>query len=579
MLIQRRQPITGLAERPLASHAVLQRIYRQRGVTDVAELDYQFSRLPPPQSMRGMTEAVALLEHALCVQQRILVVGDFDADGATSTAVAVRGLRLLGARQVDFLVPNRFAYGYGLTPEIVALAREKQPDLLVTVDNGIASLDGVALAQQWGMRVLVTDHHLPGARLPTADAIVNPNQPSCTFQDKSLAGVGVMFYVLLALRAQLRSVGWFVEQQIAEPNLANLLDLVALGTVADVVPLSPLNRILVHQGLLRIRARQCCVGIQALAAVAKRELSRVVANDLGFHLAPRLNAAGRLNDMRDGIQCLLTDDASVAGLLATELDTLNRERRLIEADMHSTAMTDPVLQYWASMDAALLPRSLCLYNSGWHQGVIGILASRLRERFHRPAIVFADANEDEIKGSARSISGLHIRDALDHIASTNPHVLSRFGGHAMAAGLTIRREYFDDFLVLFEQEVQCWLDDSDLQAVLLSDGELTAAELNLELAELLRNAGPWGQRFPEPLFDGVFVVQHQKLVSEKHLRLRLSLPSQDGTALDAIAFGVDTAQWPAPDVRQVRIAYSLDVNEYNGLRKVQLLVRHIEAWN
>lgn len=575
MQIQRRQAVAGAVLQPNV-HPVLQRIYQHRGVTTAAELDYRLQQLPSPSLLHGMSAAVDLLVDALQTQQRILVVGDFDADGATSTAVALRGLRLLGAQQVDFLVPNRFAYGYGLTPEIVELARAQQPDLLITVDNGIASLEGVAAARKAGMRVLVTDHHLPGAQLPQADAIVNPNQPGCTFPDKSLAGVGVMFYVLLALRAHLREAGWFVAQDRNEPNLACLLDLVALGTVADVVPLSPLNRTLVQQGLLRIRAKQCCAGIEALAVVARRDITRTVSSDLGFHLAPRLNAAGRLDDMRDGIHCLLTDDPEVATMLAAQLDTLNRERRNIEADMHNTAMADPVLLHWASMDAALLPRSLCLYHPDWHQGVIGILASRLRERFHRPAIVFADATTTEIKGSARSVPGLHIRDALDHIASTYPHILSRFGGHAMAAGMTIRREHFDDFVALFEQEVQCWLDDTDLQAVLLSDGELSSAELSLELAEVLRSAGPWGQRFPEPLFDGVFTVQQQKLLSEKHLKLRLSVPGQGNPTLDAIAFGVDTAQWPAPDAQRVRVAYTLDVNEYNGLRKVQLLVRHIE---
>lgn len=558
-------------------HPVLQRVYLHRGITLASELDYHLKHLPAPDAMLGMSAAVGLLIEALQTQQRILVVGDFDADGATSTAVALRGLRALGARHVDFLVPNRFTYGYGLTPEIVALACERRPQLLITVDNGISSIEGVAVAKAAGMRVLVTDHHLPGRVLPAADAIVNPNQPGCPFPDKSLAGVGVMFYVLLALRARLRAMDWFATQQVPEPNLAQLLDLVALGTVADVVPLSRLNRTLVQQGLLRIRAGQCCQGVRALADVSGRALPRLVSSDMGFALAPRLNAAGRLDDMSAGIQCLLTDDPDAARRAAVELDQLNRERRGIEVDMQSTAMSDPLLQHWAKMDEADLPRSLCLYNPNWHQGVIGILASRLRERFHRPAIVFADASDTEIKGSARSVSGLHMRDALDRVAVMRPDILSRFGGHAMAAGLTLKREHFDQFCELFEDEVQHWLDDSELQALLFSDGELAPSEMSLELAELLRSAGPWGQRFPEPLFDGVFTVRRQKLVGEKHLRLVLSVPGETNMQIDAIAFGVDTSQWPAPDVKQVRVVYRLDVNEYNGLRKVQLLVEYLEV--
>jgi single-stranded-DNA-specific exonuclease len=557
-------------------HPVLQRLYRHRGVHDARELDYQFAGLPAPELMKGMPQAITLLEAAFTQQQRILIVGDFDADGATSTALAVRGLKALGAQHVDFLVPNRFAYGYGLTPEIVVLACERRPDLLITVDNGISSIDGVIAAQAAGIKVLVTDHHLPGHTLPPADAIVNPNQPGCVFPDKSLAGVGVMFYVLLALRKHLRDNGWFVQRQVTEPNLAQFLDLVALGTVADVVPLSHTNRTLVQQGLLRIRAGQCCEGVRALAAVSKRVLSRMVTADFGFALAPRLNAAGRLDDMSIGIICLITDDPAVANHCAMELENFNQERRSIEAGMQETALTDPLLQYWAQQSAADLPWSLCLYNSSWHQGVIGILAARIRERFHRPAIVFADATATEIKGSARSVPGLHIRDALDSIAARNPHILNKFGGHAMAAGLTLQREHFDSFRDLFEQEVQRWLDETDLEATLVSDGELAAEDINLVLAEILRNAGPWGQRFPEPLFDGVFTIKQQKKVGEKHLRLLLALPGGSASLWEAIAFNVDTSIWPNTVVTQVRIAYRLDVNEYNGLRKVQLLVQHLE---
>ena len=558
-------------------HPVLQRVYSHRGVSKMTELDYQFASLPSPDLMKGMTSALVLLEGVLRNQKRILIVGDFDADGATSTALALRGLRALGAQHVDFLVPNRFVYGYGLTPEIVAEACKRNPDLLITVDNGISSMDGVLAARAAGIQVIVTDHHLPGSVLPEADAIVNPNQPGCLFPDKSLAGVGVMFYVLLALRKQLRHSGWFEQQALPEPNLAQFLDIVALGTVADVVPLSQVNRTLVQQGLLRIRAGQCCVGIRALADVSKRSLSRLIAADFGFALAPRLNAAGRLDDMSIGIVCLLTDDPAIAHRCAVELDAFNRERRTIEAGMQETALSDPMLQYWAQQAEDSLPWSLCLYNESWHQGVIGILASRIKERFHRPAIVFADATATEIKGSARSVPGLHIRDALDRIATQHPHILDRFGGHAMAAGLTLQRVHLDTFRDLFEQEVQHWLDESDLEAALVSDGELKAAELSLELAEILRNAGPWGQRFPEPLFNGVFFVRQQKLVGEKHLRLQLCPLQNLSQVIEAIAFNVDTAEWPNPAIEQVHLAYRLDINEYNGLRKIQLLVQHIEA--
>ena len=554
---------------------VLARIFHHRGITGLTELDYRLERLPSPDTLKGLPEALSLLVDALQRQQPILVIGDFDADGATSTAVALRGLRALGARQVDFLVPNRFTYGYGLTPGIVALALERQPHLIITVDNGISSIEGVAAARAAGIKVLITDHHLPGEQLPAANAIVNPNQPGCPFPDKALAGVGVMFYVLMALRKQLRKIDWFSSNGIAEPNLAQLLDLVALGTVADVVPLSYTNRTLVQQGLLRIRAGQCCEGIKALAGVAKKELPRLVAADFGFALAPRINAAGRLDDMSHGIACLLTDDPSLARQYALELDSMNRERRVIEGDMQEAALNDPRFASWNESDH--LPWSLCLYDSRWHQGVIGILAGRLKEKFHRPAIVFADAGEDEIKGSARSVSGLHIRDALDSIAARHPRILSKFGGHAMAAGLTLRREHFETFCELFEQEVQLWLDEADLEAVLVSDGELSAYDINLELAEQLRAAGPWGQRFPEPLFDGVFALKSQRIVGEKHLKLRLGLLGENSALIEAIAFNVDTAVWPNPAATHAQLAYRLDVNEYNGLRSVQLLVQHIAA--
>lgn len=551
---------------------VLARLYQHRGIRSTEELDYSLARLPSPDSLKDLPAAIALLVAALQQRQRILVVGDFDADGATSTAVALRGLRMLGAQHVDFLVPDRFVYGYGLTPAIVALAQQFSPDFIVTVDNGISSLEGVAAAKSAGIKVLVTDHHLPGAQLPAADAIVNPNQHGCAFPDKALAGVGVMFYVLLALRKQLRELGWFTEQKIAEPNLANLLDLVALGTVADMVPLSHTNRILVHQGLQRIRAGQCCAGIRALADIAGKKLPRLLASDFGFAIAPRLNAAGRLDDMKHGIECLLTDDPALAQQYAIELDAMNKTRRVIQEDMQNIALNDPRFAAW--QDGETLPWSVCLYDSRWHQGVIGVLAGRIKERFHRPAIMFADANAGEIKGSARSVAGLHIRDALDSIAAQHPHILNKFGGHAMAAGLTIQREHFEQFVKLFEQEVQLWLDEADVDAVLLSDGELPVEILSLETAEQLRAAGPWGQRFPEPVFDGVFKIINQKLVGEKHVRLRVAA-LDDKSFFDAMAFNVDVEQWSPTVGDYVHLAYRLDVNEYNGQRSVQLLVQGV----
>ncbi len=556
-------------------HPVLARVYQHRGVSNADELDYRLEKLPSPHTLKGLPQALALLTDALERSSRILVVGDFDADGATATALALRALRALGAAHVDFLVPNRFEYGYGLTPEIVALALTRQPDLLITVDNGISSIEGVAAARAAGINVLVTDHHA-GDQLPEANAIVNPNQPDCPFLDKSLAGVGVLFYLLLALRSHLRTHGYFAARNLKEPNLAQWLDLVALGTVADVVPLSRINRILVQQGLLRIRAGHCCAGIKALAEVAGRQLPRLHAGDFGFAIGPRLNAAGRLDDMSLGIETLLTDDHDIAKHYAHELDSMNRERRAIEADMQAEAFNDPRLQQWAAQDTDTLPWSLCLYDSAWHQGVIGILASRIKEQFHRPAIVFANADADTIKGSARSVPGLHIRDALNSIAARHPHILSKFGGHAMAAGLTLKHEHFAEFCALFEAEVRFCLDETDLEATLVSDGELAAKDLSLELAETLRAAGPWGQRFAEPLFDGVFNVKSQQLVGERHLKLRLSPCADSSIELDAIAFGVDVALWPNLAVQQVHIAYRLDVNEFRGLRTAQLLVLYIE---
>ncbi|NRH28842.1 single-stranded-DNA-specific exonuclease RecJ [Pseudomonas sp. MS19] len=550
---------------------LLTRLYAARGVQSVEELDKGLARLIPYQQLKGMDAAVELLVTALQQSERILIVGDFDADGATASTVGVLGLRLLGAAHVEYLVPNRFEFGYGLTPEIVAVALNSQPQLLMTVDNGISSVEGVAAAKAAGLKVLVTDHHLPGPELPAADAIVNPNQPDCSFPSKALAGVGVMFYVLLALRARLREIGWFAQHGLAEPNLAELLDLVALGSVADVVPLDANNRILVHQGLARIRAGRARPGLRAILEVAGRHHGRITSTDLGFILGPRLNAAGRLDDMSLGIECLLCDDEALARDMAVELDQLNQNRKAIEQGMQREALAQ-----LKDLPVADMPFGLCLFEADWHQGVIGILASRLKERYHRPTIAFADAGDGVLKGSARSVPGFHIRDALDAVAAKHPGLISKFGGHAMAAGLSLPSINFPAFAEAFDQEVRRQLVEDDLTGRLLSDGTLSIEEYNLELARALRNAGPWGQHFPEPLFHGIFQVVQQRLVGERHLKMVLKTEC-GGQTLDAIAFNIDREQWPNPTVRWVELAYKLDVNEYKGNETVQLMVAHLSA--
>ena len=569
-LIRRRpaDPAAGLSDASL--HPLLARIYTTRGVRTPAELDLALAQLLPPAQLRNADAAAVLLADAVAADKKLLVIGDFDADGATSTALAVSLLRQFGAREVDYLVPNRFEYGYGLTPEIVELAATRDPAVIITVDNGIASLDGVESARARGIATLITDHHLAGRTLPGADVIVNPNQPGCAFPSKNLAGVGVIFYVMLALRAQLRLRGWFAQR--AEPNLAHYTDLVALGTVADVVPLDHNNRILVAAGLQRIRAGLARPGIAALLDVASRDPRTVVASDLGFAVGPRINAAGRLDDMSIGIECLLSEDPARAAALAMQLHRLNQDRRLIESDMQEQALRE--LARLELVQEAEPPLAMTLYQPGWHQGVIGILASRIKDRIHRPTIAFADGDPGQIKGSARSIPGIHIRDILDAVAVRHPGLISKFGGHAMAAGLSLARQDYEAFSRAFVEEVARHAEDVELQAVLDSDGELAEAEFQLELATALRFAGPWGQHFPEPVFDGVFQIVSQRLVGEKHLKLVL-FPTSGSVLLDAIAFNVDRAVWPDPSIAQVEIAYRLDVNEYRGQRSVQLMVEHI----
>ena len=547
---------------------LLTRLYAARGVQSQAELDKSLARLIPYQQLKGIDAAVDLLVVALEQRQRILIVGDFDADGATASTVGMLGLRLLGAAHVDYLVPNRFEYGYGLTPEIVEVALTRTPQLLITVDNGISSVEGVAAAKKAGLSVLVTDHHLPGNELPAADAIVNPNQPGCEFASKALAGVGVIFYVLIALRARLNSLGWY--QNSKAPNIAELLDLVALGSVADVVPLDANNRILVHQGLERIRAGRARPGLKAILEVAKRDHSRITSTDLGFILGPRLNAAGRLDDMSLGIECLLTDDANAARAMAVQLDEMNQDRKSIEQGMQREALAQ-----LKELPVDSLPFGLCLFDPEWHQGVIGILASRLKERYFRPTFAFADAGDGLLKGSGRSVPGFHIRDALSVVAAQHPDLIAKYGGHAMAAGLTLPAANFEVFSQAFDEEVRRQLREEDLTGRLLSDGSLAVEEFHLELARALRNAGPWGQHFPEPLFHGVFQLVEQRVVGERHLKVVLKTEC-GSVKLDGIAFGIDREVWPNPTIRWVELAYKLDLNEFRGNETVQLMIAHIE---
>lgn len=551
-------------------HPLLARVYAQRGIVSPHELDLQLEHLLPPNELTNALAAASLLADAIADDARMVIIGDFDADGATSTALAVAALREFGARHVDYLVPNRFEYGYGLTPEIVALAARGAPDIIVTVDNGISSIEGVAAARELGIRTVITDHHLAGHELPAADVIVNPNQPGCQFASKSLAGVGVLFYVMLALRAELRERNWFVHRD--EPTLAQHLDLVALGTVADVVPLDRNNRILVAAGLRRIRAGQARPGITALLEVAGRDCQRLVASDLGFAVGPRINAAGRLDDMSIGIECLLSQDLATARVHAHRLHQLNQDRQVIERGMQEEAIQ--IIASMPEVDPHDAPVAMTLYQPGWHQGVIGILASRVKDRLHRPTIAFADGENGDIKGSARSITGIHIRDVLDAVATRHPGLITRFGGHAMAAGLTLPRDGYAAFAQAFVQEVGRHASEVHLQAVIESDGALAAHDLELAVAEQLRYAGPWGQHFPEPVFDGHFLVLNQRIVAERHLKLVLQLPG-GGPALDAIFFNADTAQWPDESVGTVHAAFRLDVNEFRGRRTLQLMIDHL----
>lgn len=566
-------------------HPVLSSIYQARGILSSDEMNHELKDLLPFHSLFDIEKAASIIADAITAQQRILIVGDFDADGATSTALAIRALRLFGAHEPCYLVPNRFEYGYGLTPEIVEVAQHMQPQLLITVDNGISSIEGVKAAKNAGIKVVVTDHHLAADELPVADAIVNPNQPACQFQSKAACGCAVIFYVMTAVRIELRKRGWFAQRQ--EPNMAQFLDLLALASVADVVPLDKNNRILIEQGLKRIRAGKAIAGIQALLKVGGKNAANLVASDLGFAIGPRLNAAGRLDDMSTGIECLLTDNMALAQQYAEELNNLNEERKNIEQGMQQQAMNWLQANNLAQFDTQSgnqddRPWGQCIYDADWHQGVIGILASRIKDKLHRPVIAFANAelaeglpaSEQEIKGSARSIPGLHIRDALDILAKRHPEILTKFGGHAMAAGLSIKLAHYPAFQREFDVICRELMTKDQLDQVIQSDGELGESDFNLNLAGLIKYAGPWGQQFPEPIFDGCFQIINQKIVGTNHLKLTLGIL---GTQLcvDAIAFNINLDDWPDESCQQIECAYQLDINEFRGAQTVQLLIRHI----
>ncbi|MEX4439684.1 single-stranded-DNA-specific exonuclease RecJ [Haemophilus influenzae] len=568
-LIKRREIPIGNS---VSNHPLLDRLYRARRIQNTKELDRTLKSMLNPNQLYGIEQAVNLLVEAYQQQQKIVIVGDFDADGATSTALSVLALRQLGFSDVDYLVPNRFEQGYGLSIPVAEMAIEKGVQLLMTVDNGVSSFDGVAFLKEKGIRVLVTDHHLPPETLPPADAIVNPNLSQCHFPSKSLAGVGVAFYLMLAVRAKFRELGIFTAE--TQPNFTDLLALVALGTVADVVPLDQNNRILAYQGLMRIRARRCRPGIIALAEVANRNVEQFTSSDLGFCIGPRLNAAGRLDNMSIGVELLLANEMSKARELALDLDQLNQTRKEIEAGMKLEAIK--ICQNLTALFKEL-PYGITLYQPDWHQGVLGIVSSRVKDQYHRPVIAFTQDGEGILKGSARSIEGLHMRDVLERIHSQHPNMILKFGGHAMAAGLSIREEYFADFQHLFNQTVADWFDEEHLQGVIWTDGELNSNEFNLETAELIKSVGTWGQGFPEPCFDGEFKILDQRAIGQNKNHLKMLLePKQGGVLLDAIAFNINTRLYPDLSIKQARLAYKLDINEFRGNRSLQLLVDYIE---
>lgn len=559
-----------LSHTTLCEHPLLNRLYQSRGVQSAQELELNLRHLHDPMLLANIEQATDLLVNAFTRQARIVIVGDFDADGATSTALSMLALRQFGFTHLDYLIPDRFSQGYGLSTAVAEMVIAKGADLVLTVDNGISSFEGIALLKSHGIQVLVTDHHLPAETLPEADAMINPNLPQCMFPSKSLAGVGVIFYVMIALRAKFRQNGLFSAN---EPNIADLLDLVALGTVADVVPLDYNNRILVHQGLNRIRSGHCRAGIQALVEVSKRDLVGLQASDLGFAVAPRLNAAGRLENMALGVELLLCESLEQARSLALELDSLNQTRKEFEQEMKTEALA--ICAKLPALTQTNHAHGIVLYQADWHQGVIGILASRIKDQFHRPVVIFAQESDESeyLKGSARSISGVHMRDLLERIHSHHPQLMTKFGGHAMAAGLTLHQNNLSRFQQLFDETICQIVEPAQLQGVIYTDGELQPQECTLETAELLKQAGPWGQNFAEPLFEGEFRLLQQRLIGGKHLKLMVE--NSAGMLFDAVWFNIDLRYYPDLSIKRARLIYKLDVNEFRGNRQVQLLLEHL----
>lgn len=572
LTLKERMPLVAEDSITVDAHPILKRIYANRGVSG-DPFDLSLQHMPSFSLLKGINEAVALLVETLKTQERIVIVGDFDADGATSTAVAVAALKALGAKKVEYLVPNRFEYGYGLSPEIVEEAKKLNPFLIITVDNGIANFEGVEVAKSAGIKVLITDHHLPTDQLPNADAIVNPNQHGCEFPSKNLAGVGVIFYVMLALRAKLKEENWFTFQGLSYPNLAELLDLVAFGTIADVVPLDHLNRVLVQQGLLRIRSFKTRPGIEELIVISGRDQKHLSAQDVAFSLAPRINAAGRLVDMTIGIQCLLAKTRQRAKRLGQSLHELNESRKVIEAEMQADALAQ-IQDTLTDFSENTAPAGVAVYDPGWHQGVIGIVASRIKEKLFRPVVAFAKENETStiLKGSGRSIEGVHLRDVLDEISKRKLGLMLKFGGHAMAAGLTIEESNLAEFREEFEAVVKSKMTEETMKRELLTDGTLEPQHFDLNLAKELEKAGPWGQRFPEPLFTGSFKVLDHQILQGKHLKLKLQ---NNDKPLDAIAFNVEAADWET-SFTDISCAFRLSINRFRNRETVQLLLEHVK---
>ena len=556
---------------PDSIHPVLKRIYASRNIKSGEDLDYSLGSLISYEELGGIDDAVILLQEMITQKKRILIVADFDADGATSCALAIRGLTAMGAEDVIYVVPNRFEHGYGLSPKIVDVALDHDPDLIVTVDNGISSISGVEHAKKNGIKVLITDHHLPGDKLPRADVIVNPQLKENKFPSKNLAGVGVIFYILLALRAKLKTENWFDEKNIKYPNLANLLDLVALGTISDLVPLDKNNRTMVAHGLKLMRQNKSKAGILAILNQSGRQLSTLTSGDLSFAIAPRLNAAGRLTDMSLGIECLLTDDKENATEMAKKLNQLNIERRQIQDNMEEQAFTEFEKSFQDT--SKKIPHGICIYNQNWHQGVVGIIAAKIKEKFNRPVVVFAQECQGILKGSARSITELHIKDVFDEIARLYPELILTFGGHAMAAGLTIEESQFDRFSDAFNKVVDRYISSDSLEDQCLTDGELSGDDFSLPLALAIQNSGPWGQSFPEPIFVGQFKILDKRVVGKSHLKLKLQ--SRNNNTLDAIAFNMTDDDWPAK-LEQITSTYRLGINNYRGHSKIQLFIEHIE---